>query len=186
MKNKKKTFFNLLVILFIAAFFVTPLGHYGKLFLNRLFATSPTEIPVAEQQKITDYDWKLKDADWNFFNFEISKNRVVVINFWSSWRLPSEAELASMQKLYDEYKGKVDFYIITDELQAPVEEFMAKHEFSFPVTYQIIGEKSPFPIPTPPHSFVISKSGAIVVDEEGISDWNTTEVRALLDRLLSE
>ncbi|MEN1784914.1 MAG: TlpA disulfide reductase family protein [Bacteroidota bacterium] len=184
--SRKKTILNVLLILFILSFFVTPLGHYGKILLNRLFSFSPTAIAQTDRVQIADYDWKLKDADWNFFSFERSKGRVVLINFWASWRLPCEAELASIQALYDRYQGQLDFYLITNEDRPPVEAFMKKHGFTFPLTYLIIGDKAPFSIPKPPYSFLLNKEGYIVVEQEGIADWNTKAVFDLIDSLLAE
>ncbi len=186
MKISKKTIFNIVLILFVISFFVTPLGHYGKVFLNRMFSFSPDIIEASQREKITDYDWKLKDAEWNFFNFEKSKGNVVFINLWASWKLPSEAELASIQKMYDKYQGKMDFYIITNENRPPVEEFMEKHGFTFPVTYLIIGEKTPINPKEVPSSYLIDKSGNIVIYKKKIADWNTTEVNDVLDQLIAE
>ncbi len=183
---KKKTLINVLIILVVASFFVTPLGHYGKLFLNRLVAFSPDIIEKEKREQLPNYQWTLKDANWDFFSFEKSKGRVVFINFWASWRLPSEAELASIQSLYDAYKGRVDFYIITDEEREPVETFMSKNDFSFPLTYLIIGEQAPIAIEEPPYSYVIDKNGFIAIEKDGIADWDSQSVRSLLDELLSQ
>lgn len=186
MKISKKTVLNIILILVVLSFFVTPMGHYGKILLNRMFSFSPPVIEQAERKQITDYDWRLKDADWNFFNFERSKGNVVFINLWASWKLPSEAELASVQELYDKYKGKMDFYIITNENRPPVEEFMERHGFTFPVTYLIIGDKMPIDPSQVPSSYLIDKSGNIVIYEKGISDWSTKKVYKLLDGLIAE
>nr|WP_299383991.1 TlpA disulfide reductase family protein [Allomuricauda sp.] len=186
MKKGKKTLINIALILFVLAFFVTPLGHYGKVFLNRLLATSPPIIEESQRSRITDYDWRLKDAEWNFFNFERSKGRVVFINLWASWKLPSEAELASIQEMYDTYQGKMDFYIITNEMRPPVETFMAKHGFTFPVTYLIIGDKMPIDSSEVPSSYLIDKHGNIVIYKKKIAKWNTSKVYALLDELIAE
>lgn len=186
MKINKKTVLNILLILFVLSFFVTPLGYYGKILLNRVFSFSPPIIEETQREKIEDYDWKLKDAEWNFFNFEQSKGNVVFINLWASWRLPCEAELASIQKMYNDYKGKMDFYIITNENRPPVEEFMVKHEFTFPVTYLIIGEKMPINPDEVPSSYLIDKSGNIVIHKEGIANWNTKKVYKVLDNLIAE
>jgi len=183
---KKKTLLNLLLILFVLSFFVTPLGRYGKLFLTQLFAFAPIEIAKEQQQQITDYDWQLKDPEWNFFNFERSKGQVVVINFWASWRLPSEVELRSLEKLYNEYGDRAHFYFITNEEREPVIEFMAENDFSFPLTYLIIGAKMPVEAEEVPSSYVIAKNGDIVVHELGISDWDNPDTRDLLNRLLAE
>ena len=186
MKSSKKTFLNILLILFVLSFFVTPLGYYGKIMLNRIFSFSPPIVEETQREKIEDYDWKLKDAEWNFFNFERSKGNVVFINLWASWRLPCEAELASIQEMYDKYKGKMDFYIITNENRPPVEEFMAKQEFTFPVTYLIIGEKMPIDSEKVPSSYLIDKTGNVVIHKEGIADWSSRKVYGLLDDLIAE
>lgn len=187
MKNRKKTILNIVLILFILSFFVTPLGHYGKIFLNRVFSFTPSIVEESNRKKITNYSWRLKDANWDFFNFEKSKGKVIFINFWASWRLPSEAELSSVQAIYDDYKDKVDFYIITNEDKPPVEEFMEKHGFTFPVTYLIIGDKAAVKIPEKtPYSYIIDKEGFIFVDKEGIADWDTGKIRNLLDSLISK
>lgn len=186
MKISKKTILNIAVMLFILSFFVTPMGHYGKILLNRLFSFSPSVIEEANREKITDYDWKLKDADWNFFNFEKSKGNVVFINLWASWRLPCEAELSSIQSMYDKYQGKMDFYIITNENRPPVEEFMEKHGFTFPVTYLIIGEKTPINPDEVPSSYLIDRSGNIVIYKQKIADWDSSKVYNLLDKLIAK
>ncbi|MEO1012893.1 MAG: TlpA disulfide reductase family protein, partial [Bacteroidota bacterium] len=155
------TALTLLIIFFVLAFFVTPLGYHSKVWLNRLFSGSPEVIASSDRQQLMDYDWKLKDAEWDFFNFRRSKGRVVFINFWASWKLPCAAELKDIQKLYDTYGDKVDFYIITNEERPPVEEFMAKNKFSFPVTYLFIGERAPLEIMEPPGSYIIDREGYI-------------------------
>ncbi|MDC6367709.1 MULTISPECIES: TlpA family protein disulfide reductase [Flavobacteriaceae] len=186
MQLNRKTILNILLILFILSFFVTPLGYYGKILLNRVFSFSPPIIEETQREQIVDYNWKLKDSEWNFFNFEQSKGNVVFINLWASWRLPCEAELSSIQELYDKYQGKVDFYIITNENRPPVEEFMTKHEFTFPVTYLIIGEKMPINPEEVPSSYLVDKSGDIVIYKKGIADWSTRKVYNLLDELIAE
>ena len=88
MKIKRKTILNLLLIAFVVSFFVTPLGYYSKVWLNTLFAAAPKIVAEKNREQILDYDWKLKDEDWAFINFNRSKGKVVFINFWASWRLP--------------------------------------------------------------------------------------------------
>lgn len=186
MRKHKKTALNILLILFVLSFFVTPIGYHGKVFLNQLFSFAPDIIAVSEREQIRTYDWKLKDDQWNYFNFERSKGKVVFINFWASWRLPCAAELKGIQKLYDAYNEKVDFYIITDEERAPVETFMEKNKFTFPVTYLIIGEKTPVETADPPRTYILDAKGQIVVDKVGIADWDSNTVRKLLNGLLKE
>ena len=182
----KKTILNVLLIILVGSFFVTPIGYHGKVLLNKLFAKTPKVILTENREQISDYDWKLKNAEWDFFNFKNSKGNVVFINFWASWRLPCAAELQEVQKVYEAYKGRVDFYIITNEEKAPVEQFMIENNFTFPVTYLIIGGKSPLEILEPPASYILDKKGNIVVKELDIADWDNDTITTLLDTLIKE
>lgn len=183
---KRKTILNILLILFVLSFFLTPLGYEAKVFLNRVFAFTPEVIEKENQQKINDYNWVLKDENWKQFNFNKSKGKVVFVNFWASWKVPSVAELKSIEKLYADYSSKVDFYIITNEEKEPVEELMQKRGFNFKVTYLIIGKQMPFDEEKVPATYIVDKFGNIVVAREGIANWNAKEVRNLLDTLLEE
>lgn len=183
---KKQTVFTLLIIAVVISFFVTPLGYHSKVWLNSLFSFSPVEVVAAERQTLSNYEWKLKNANWDFFNFNRSRGNVVFINFWASWHLPCAAELNDIQELYDTYGEKVDFYIITNEEREPVEEFMVEKKFNFPVTYLIIGEPAPVESDLVPSSYVIDKKGMVVVRTDEIKDWDNTTVRNLLDRLIAE
>lgn len=180
---KKRTLVNVLLILVVLAFFVTPLGYESKILLNKLFASTPEITKPQEQQKISGYDWKLKDENWDIFNFNRSEGRVVFVNFWASWRIPSVAEREAVQKLYDDYKDQVDFYIITNEERAPVRELMEKRGYTFPVTYLIMGEKMPFDAKKVPSGYIVDKKGNIIARHEGMTNWNSGEVRQLLDKL---
>src|SRR5690606_25523201 len=148
---------------------------------NRMLAFPPERVQQGDQVQVEDYHWKLKDANWDFFDFERSRGRVVLINLWATWKLPSEAELPGIQDLYDRYGDRMDFYIITNENREPVEAFMEEHGFTFPVTYLVIGEQTPFPLGEVPSSYLLDKKGNLLIDQEGISDWNNTRVHALLD-----
>ena len=70
MKIRRKTVLNIALMALILSFFVTPLGDYSKVLLNKWFSFSPEVTKEINRGQIKDYDWKLKDANWNFFNFE--------------------------------------------------------------------------------------------------------------------
>ncbi len=183
---KKQTVYTLLVIALILSFFVTPLGDFSKELLNKTFAASPTIISAENQGKLPNYNWKLKRANWSFFNFEEAQGQVVFINFWATWHLPSRAQLDDIQKLYEKYGGDVKFYIITDQERELPEEMMARKGFTFPITYQIIGEPSPIKLLKPAGSYILDKKGNIVVHQTAIADWDNKDIDVLLRRLIAE
>ncbi len=185
MKIRRKTLLNILLIGFVLSFFVTPLGTYSKVWLMQLFSFAPDPIEIAERQRIPTYDWKLKDSQWEFFNFNRAKGQVALIDLWASWRLPCLPELQGIQALYEDYGDRVQFYIITDEEREPVEDFMEEHGFTFPVTYRIVGEPAPLDVSKQPSAYLIDREGFIVVADDGMADWDSRRVRELLDKLLS-
>lgn len=180
---RKKTLLNVLLIIGILSFFVTPLGDEAKIVLNRLFSFSPEIIEAGKRERIKGYNWQLKDAQWDSINFSRSRGKVVFINFWASWRLPCTAELSSIQQLYDRYSQTVDFYIITNEERMPVEAFMKKHDFDFPVTYLNLEVAAPVLTEEAPRSYIIDREGLIAVNQQGIADWDNPEVYQLLNSL---
>lgn len=185
MKIRRKTLLNILLIGFVLSFFITPLGTYSKVWLMQLFSFAPDPIEIGEREQLPTYDWTLKDAEWEFFNFDRARGQVALVALWASWRLPCLPELQGIQALYEEYGDRVQFYIITDEEREPVEAFMEEHGFTFPVTYRIVGEPAPLDITHQPGSYLIDREGYIVVAEGGMVDWDSGRARELLDRLLS-
>ncbi|MFS4417817.1 TlpA family protein disulfide reductase [Maribacter sp. 2307ULW6-5] len=183
---KKQTLVTLLVIAFVLSFFVTPLGDYSKVMLNRVFATAPTIISPSQRARIPHYDWRLKDSEWRYINFERSRGKVVFLSFWTTWHIPSRAQLQDIQTLYEKYGRQVHFYIVTDEEREPVLEFMEDAPYTFPITYQILGETSPIALLKPPGTYVLDKEGAIAVHQEAIADWDNQKVYGLLDQLLAQ
>ena len=183
---KRKTIYTLLVILFILSFFLTPLGDFAKSNLMRAFASNPEIIKVENQETLPGYDWRLRDAEGNLFNFKKSEGKVVFLDFWATWHTPSTAELQDIQKLYEAYSDEVDFYIITNEERHPVEEFMRQRPYTFPVTYRLTDEPAPLSIPEPSGAYIIDKKGNIVIKTVEIKNWYSDKVIQLLDSLVSE
>lgn len=186
MKITRKRLINILPILVVLAFLVTPLGYYSKVLLNRWFASEPTIISVSNRNHINDYNWRLKNESGEYINFKRSKGKVVFINFWATWQLPSVAQLSDIQRLHEKYGEQVDFYMITDEEPTPVVEFIEKHDYTFPVTYQIIGERSPLVLLKPSGSYILDKKGAIAVHQTAIANWDGDDIGSLMDTLLAE
>ncbi len=149
-----------------------------------MFASPPDIISVENQERLPSYDWRLRDAEGDYFNFERSKGKVVLVEFWATWHTPSASELRDIQKLYNDYSAKVDFYIVTNEEQFPVDEFMERTDYSFPITFRIVDEPSPLEIPDPSGAYLIDKTGNIVVKSKEIKDWYNKEVTQLLDSLI--
>lgn len=155
--------------------------HKGLSFINQ-----SSIIEKDERKKVSYGDWMLQSDSDRILEFRDTKEKIVFINLWATWCPPCIAEMPSLQALYDDYKEKVIFLFITNEEFKIVENFKAKKNFNFEVYHPL--SEIPLELSTSsiPRTFIINKSGEIVVDESGAVDWNSKKVRNQLDQLLLE
>jgi len=184
MKFSKDKIVNLVLLLAAGIVLFTPLGFPVKVFVNKLISFAPSEVAEEERSILKDYQWSLVAPENKSINFKEFQNQVVVVNFWATWCPPCVAEMPDFQALYDEYGTKVVFLFVTNEDRAVVDAFMKKKSFTLPVYYPQNATPAVLKSSTIPATFVIGKSGEIVIDKTGAADWNSESTRALLDRLL--
>jgi len=186
MKFIKKHFSNILFGIFILLLIIPQTRMPIQVFLQRLIAFSPSTVKVEKRETLADFSWQLKEVNGLGVNLNESENRVILINLWATWCPPCIAEMPSLQDLYDDYGEKVDFYFITSEKREVINTFMERHSYSLPV-YQPL-EDAPVHLNSRalPTTYVINKSGEIVINKTGVANWNSPRTREILDTLLAE
>lgn len=157
-----------------------------QVFVQRLVSFSPSEKSEEEREILQDYNWNLQQLNSDEVNFSQSKGKIVIVNFWATWCPPCVAEMPSFQKLYNDYGTKVDFYFITSEKAEKVEKFMVKNGYNLPIYFETSATPKLMESNILPTTYLISKSGKIIIDEEGTADWYSTKMRDLIEKLLSE
>ena len=182
----KKNWSNVLFFAFLALLIIPKTRMPIQVFVQRLISFSPSEKDKAEREKMEDYQWSLQRLNGEEINFSQSEEKVTIVNFWATWCPPCVAEMPSFQKLYDSYGNKVDFYFVTSEESEKVNRFLQKNSYTLPVYIQQYEAPKQLKSQALPTTFLISKSGEIVIDEEGAADWNSKKMRALLDNLLNK
>lgn len=183
---KTKSYLILSVLLVVSLLMFSPLGTTAKFYLTKFLAASPTVLSASERYKIESYDWRLKDPDWQFFSLAQSQGKPVFVHFWASWHLPSKATLDGVQAFYDQYKDRIDFYVVTNEERAPVEAFMSLNQYSFPVTYRVVGESTPFKDISLGASYLLSSKGEVLIETNQASNWNDKSLFVQIDSCLKE
>lgn len=186
----KKRIGNALFLIIVALILFTPLGFHVKVFTSKLmsytpFAT-PSELESGEQLRLKSYDWSLVDTKGKAFNLEQGKGKVVFINFWATWCPPCVAEMPDLQKLYDAYGDKITFLFVASDEVDRVNEFLDRKGYTFPVQFSRNKAPEGLESPTIPTTYLLDRSGKIVMKETMVADWNDAEFTALLDRLLQE
>ncbi|WP_252723229.1 TlpA family protein disulfide reductase [Pseudotamlana agarivorans] len=147
---------------------------------------SPSVTAKKDQQVIKDYNWILKSKTGHLINLEDSKGQVVFINFWGTWCPPCIAEMPSMQALYKDYKDKVEFVFISDEDHSLSNTFLKEKGYTFETFVPRTAYPKIFNVTSIPRTFLIDKSGYVIIDKTGAANWNSKAVRKTIDELLAE
>jgi thiol-disulfide isomerase/thioredoxin len=186
MKFIKKQWSNILFGVFIVLMIVPQTRMPIQVFIQRFISFSPSEIDKEDRATLKDYNWNLATLNSEKTNLTQSEGKVILINFWATWCPPCVAEMPELQELYNEYGDQVDFYFVTNEKPETVNFFLDKKGFNLPIFLQI--EKSPEELESSslPTTYLISKSGEIIMRKTGAASWNSNNVHEVLDGLLGE
>ena len=71
------------------------------------------------------------------FKIENSSEHIF-IHFWATWCGPCRNELPELEKIYINYKEKVDFILIScDNSKLDIDTYIFNNKFTFPVGYDL-------------------------------------------------
>lgn len=114
------------------------------------------------------------------------RGRVTLVNFWATWCPPCVHEIPSMNRLAAAYDPD-DFTILSvnfKEDPGHVQRFMERVAVDFPVLLdrdgKVSGRWGVFAFPS---SFLVDRDGRIRYSVNTAIEWDTPEVRAVIDRL---
>jgi thiol-disulfide isomerase/thioredoxin len=176
---------NLIFLIILALLIIPQTREAIQVLLHKgLAQISPSSISESKQDTIDNYNWSLKDINGTLFNFEETKGKVVLINFWATWCPPCIAEMPNMQSLYNDYNSKIEFIFVSNESGKGISEFLNKNEYTLPVYHPLTSYPKAFNITSIPRTFLIDKKGNIVIDKNGAANWNSESVRNKIDSLL--
>ncbi len=96
--------------------------------------------------------------------------------------------MPSIEKLYNIYKDneQVVFIIVSNESEEKVKTFMKKRGFKFPVYVSKFKLPDVFATQSIPTTFLVSKSGKIVVKETGAANWHGNKMQKIVNDLIKE
>ncbi len=186
MKFLRKNWENLIFLVVISLLLIPQTGMPIKVLVNRLLAFSPSEVSVEKVRILEGYDWNLTSMGGDELNFSRSEGKVVLVNLWATWCPPCVAEMPSLQKLYDQYGDRVDFYFVSSETSEKLENFLQKKKYNFPVYIESNAPPAMLQTRAVPTTYLISKEGKVVINETGAANWNSKKVHVILDALLQQ
>ena len=181
MKITKEQIGNAIWILALVLILFTPVGFHVRVWVSKVIAEVISADTVEDDEQITleDYHWNLVDLDGKRTDFQSAKGKVAVVNVWATWCPPCVAELPKFVDLYADYKDKVVFAFVANDEKEKVVAFLKKKGYQLPVYLQASKAPAELESSTIPATYIISKSGKIVVDERGAANWNSESTRTL-------
>lgn len=143
--------------------------------------------PVREPTQAPDFT--LQDLQGKAVSLRAFRGKVVLLNFWATWCVPCQWEMAELEKLYQAYKEK-GFVVLAVALDADgaqtVKPFVRERKLTYPILldtrleaarrYQIFG---------PPTTFLIDRQGRVIGEVLGPREWAVEKARALIRHLLT-
>jgi peroxiredoxin/outer membrane lipoprotein-sorting protein len=107
-------------------------------------------------------NFMLKSLEGDEVALDETRGKVVVLDFWATWCPPCREELPSVEKLRQEFAGRVEFYGINDEDSGTVKDFLRKH--SYDMTVLMDGKRQvhrQYGVSAIPTMLIIDKQGVI-------------------------
>lgn len=186
--NKKKLG-NILFWVFLVLLIIPQSRKTIQIGLNKgLGIFSPSQINEKDQVIINDFNWKLIDENGATVNLEALKGKVIIMNFWATWCPPCIAEMPDLQELFNTFdtEKEISFLFVTSDPFTKTKAFKEKEGFTFPVFRPLETYPRELEHTTIPQTFVIDKSGKIVVDKNGVANWSSEKTIQLINDLLSK
>ncbi len=173
--------FCVILILLVSFSFTAEGGEdefYSKIKIN----------PIKGNRKAPDFSLQaLKGKEVEIKQFQ---GKVVFLNFWATWCGPCKEEMPGLEFLHQYFKNR-NFALLTISVDyegiKPIQEFMNKHQYSFPVLLDPKGETLDlFEVKGIPTTFLIDKKGRMIGKAIGPRDWKSIEIISLLNLLIEK
>jgi thiol-disulfide isomerase/thioredoxin len=159
-------------------------------------AHAPVELDAFERAGVTELreahatpPLRLPRLDGGMTALADHRDKLVIVNFWATWCQPCLTEMPTLEALWQEYRprGLVVLGVAVDR-DAPrplLEPYVSRLGLTFPVLLDAdLKSAQAWRVTGLPATFVIRPGGHAVGMAFGAREWNSKEMRALLERFL--
>lgn len=172
----------ILIVLAISA-----LGLFGFFKFVQHRIESRLTAPVLARQSIPTPDFTYRTLDGTVLHLAASHGKVVFLNLWGTWCVQCVAEMPTVQKLYDHYRGDSDVeFLIVSRLDSPraVRSYAYRNKLNLPF---YVTEDRDIPdsmqLNQYPSTFIYDRNGSIVAEHAGASNWSDESVVRFIDQI---
>jgi len=156
-------------------------------------ASSPDFGAIPKLQELKDRqvapDFTLPDPGGRKVSLEKFRGKVVFLNFWATWCESCREEMPSMERLYQEFKGKgLEIVAVNVKDKRPAAlAFVKELKLSYPVLMDPEGEVGllygAFGLPV---TYLIDRKGMVLARLWGPTDWHSPAARKLIAALVEQ
>lgn len=185
---KRSKWVDFLLGVFILLLLIPQTGQPIRVGINRLktMVWSPSIERAEKQVHIPAFDYALRNLDQEPVTQRIGDGQVTFLSNWATWCPPCVAELPSIEALYQDYKDRIDFVLVTHENPEVVQGFLDKKDLDLPVYFSASQLPEALKSNKLPTNYLIDAEGNILIKETGAANWNSTKVRGLMDEVLEK
>ena len=184
-KKKSDLIFWGIFAVVVAFLYLTPWGSSTRTWVGGLFLSSPS-IESNEKPILLSTDWNLRNLDEDEIWLS-DTDKPVFINIWATWCGPCRSEMPSINDLYNKYKNKAEFILVSpDETLGKLKDFATNNDYNLPFYNAISYTPKELFTNSYPTTFILDKNKNIVFKSTGAHDWNSDNVHVLLDKLIAQ
>ena len=120
---------------------------------------------------------------------EAFADKLVVLNFWATWCTPCTTEMPTLEGLWREYGGRglvvIGVSVDRGAPRAVLEPYIRHHGLTFPILLDPDSRAAgAWRVTGIPATFVVRPGGEVAGMAAGAREWNSGEMRALIETLL--
>jgi peroxiredoxin len=132
---------------------------------------------------------KLEQLDGGWATRETWKGRLVILNFWATWCTPCTLEMPALEALWQQYRerGLVVVGVSVDRggPRPLIEPYRRNLGLTFPILLDPdMSTAAAWRVTSIPATFVIKPGGEVAGMAMGPREWDSPEMRALLEPML--
>jgi peroxiredoxin len=116
-------------------------------------------------------------------------DKLVLVNFWATWCQPCTLEMPTLEALWKQYRGRGLIVLgVSTDRGAPrllLDPYVGRLGLTFPILLDAdLTASQAWRVASLPATFVIRPGGDAVALAFGAREWNSAEMRAVLEPLL--
>jgi len=144
-------------------------------------------VELKEGQPAPGFTLLTLDGGWA--SLTDHRDKLVVLNFWATWCQPCTVEMPSLEALWRRYRDRglivVGVCVDRGAPKALLEPYVRNLKLTFPILLDPDSKTSDrWRVTALPATFLVRPGGEVAGMAMGAREWNSDEMRALVERLL--